>query len=320
MVGRNITRIVTVITAAALALIVFLDASPAFAQDRTPPTRPTNFRVTGVTSYTVSFAWNPSTDNTGTFSYVIHASSGADMSVSQTATSFHWTSGLSAAYTYSFYIYAIDAAGNRSRNSNTVTVTLPRDTIPPTAPVLSLTEVTAGHVSLEWTPSTDDGPFIFYQVLTNGGAAVWTDSRTSATIVGLTPATTYTFTVRARDNGINFSPPSNAVTITTSASDPGSDTVAPTTPVNLTGFDGGCGEAWLSWDHSTDNVSPQIDIRYEVFVNGTPRPESTTHGYNSTIAYAVVEGSNTFEIFAIDSAGNRSGPASITMQMFGLCQ
>jgi len=197
-----------------------------------------------------------------------------------------------------------------------------RDTTPPTAPVLSVTEIGATHVSLDWTASTDDSPYIWYRVYLNGNPFVWAGSAgadTFITITGLTPATQYTFTVLARDNGINWSPPSNAVTVTTQPVN-SADTTPPTVPGNLSGFDQGCGEARLSWTQSTDNLDSQAVIRYEIFVNGVFRPESIVHGRGSTIAYAVVEGSNTFEVFAIDSADNRSAPAAITLQMFGLCQ
>ena len=41
------------------------------AGDKSTPTTPTDLRVTGVTRTSVSLAWNPSTDNSGTFSYVV---------------------------------------------------------------------------------------------------------------------------------------------------------------------------------------------------------------------------------------------------------
>jgi chitinase len=195
-----------------------------------------------------------------------------------------------------------------------------RDQRPPTAPVLSVTETGTTHVSLQWTASNDDSPYVFYQVFVNGNASVWAGANRSATVTGLTPATTYVFTVRARDNGINWSVSSNAVSATTKPSTKGSDAAAPTSPGNLSGFDGGCGEAWLRWEASTDNVDPQLAIRYDVYVNGILRPESTVIGGTSTVAYAAVEGSNTFELYAIDTAGNRSTPATVQMELTGLCQ
>jgi hypothetical protein len=195
-----------------------------------------------------------------------------------------------------------------------------RDRRPPTVPVLSVTETGTTHVSLQWTASNDDQPYVFYQVFVNGNASVWAGANTSATVTGLAPATTYVFTVRARDNGINWSASSNAVSATTRPSTKGSDTTPPSAPGNLSGFDGGCGEAWLRWDASTDNVDPQLALRYDVFVNGRLRPESTVIGGTSTVAYAAVEGSNKFELYAVDTAGNRSAPATVQMDLTGLCQ
>jgi len=57
------------VAAILLVLVSAFGTSPALAaRDLTPPTRPTNLRVTSITSYQVSLAWNPSTDNSGTFS------------------------------------------------------------------------------------------------------------------------------------------------------------------------------------------------------------------------------------------------------------
>ena len=120
-----------------IALLVSSSPALAAARDRTPPTRPTNLRVTGTTSYSVALAWNPSTDNSGTFSYKVVASYGQTWTVSQAQTTFNWNFGLIPGNTYSFFVYAVDASGNRSHNSNTVKATPPPDTTPPTAPGVS---------------------------------------------------------------------------------------------------------------------------------------------------------------------------------------
>jgi hypothetical protein len=43
----------------------------AARRDRTPPTTPANFRVTEVSPTSVSIAWNASSDNSGSFVYVL---------------------------------------------------------------------------------------------------------------------------------------------------------------------------------------------------------------------------------------------------------
>jgi chitodextrinase len=299
-----------------LVLALVLSVSPAAAaRDRTRPTRPTNLQVTGKTSSSVSLAWNPSTDNSGVFSYVIHVSNGQNVPVGQNATSFTVT-GLTARYTYSFYIYAVDGSGNRSSNSNTVSTTLPADTSPPTAPVLSLTEAGPTHVRLAWTASTDDGSYIWYQVFKDGQPVYYAYSNLSATIRLLEPETTYTFNVRAGDTWSNLSPFSNNLVVTTPPSDP-NDTTPPSTPGNFNVSDNFCGEVDLRWTASTDNVDATEFIIYDIYVNDVF--DHSVAGVSSTVTYGTINGLNTFTIIARDAAGNNSPPAtdSITLD---LCQ
>jgi chitinase len=317
MTGLSFTKFAMRATAIVLLLSVVLATSPAqAARDRTRPTTPTNLRVTATTSYSVSLAWNPSTDNSGSFSYVIRASNGRSATVSQTSTSFTFASGLEPRYSYSFYVYAVDAAGNKSNNSNTVTATLPADTVPPPVPVVSATDVGPTHVSLAWTASVDDGPYVWYQVFLNGSLHTSVDgaNTTSTTITNLAPETTYSFAVRARDFGQNWSPLSEPVTVTTGASDP-NDTIPPTTPANLS--DHGMlfedGELWLFWDPSTDDLTPQEFIRYDVYNNGVL--DHSVVGRSQTIFYLTPGVVNEVSVFAVDAAGNASAPATVTYDL-----
>jgi chitinase len=305
--------LIPAVGAIALLLTGVFGASPAFAaRDRVAPTAPTDLRVTATTSFSVSLAWNPSSDNSGNLSYVVHASNGQNALVSQATTTFTVT-GLQPRYSYSFYVYAVDAAGNKSKNSNSVSALLPADTVPPTTPVLAVTDVGSTHVSLLWS-AEEDGPYIFYQVYMNGTPHFYAGSATSATIAGLNPLTTYTFTVVARDNGINYSPASNEVTVTTEAPDP-NDTTPPTTPGNLYGSDlnSGDGEIALHWDQSTDNQTPQALIKYEVFLNGVL--DHFLVGYGRASVYGTFGIVNVIEVIAVDAAGNRSAPATTTIEL-----
>ncbi len=316
MIGR--VRFWQFVSLVAVVLVIssIFAATPALAaRDRTPPTAPTNLRVTDVTAYYVTLAWNPSTDNSGTFSYRIWVSYGQTYTVSQSQTTF--TLFLVPNNTYSFYVYAVDGSGNKSKKSNTVSTTTLADTTPPTAPALSLVDVNPTEVSLSWTASTDDGLYLFYQVFVDGSPSVEAGTNLAAVVQGLTPATTYVVTVRARDlYGGNWSEPSNAITVTT---DPGSqeDAEAPTSPGNLTAWDQGCGEVWLFWTESFDNQDPQSAIRYEVSVNGAL--DHTITGADRTILYGTINGENTFTVIAVDTAGNRSAPASVSLTL-DLCQ
>jgi len=292
-------------------LLAVIDTTPALAaRERTPPTKPANLRVTSVTPYNVTLAWNPSSDDSGIFSYRLWASYGYTFTVGQAQTTF--SLGAVPSNTYSFYVYAVDGSGNRSSASNEVTASTPADTMAPTAPVVSLAGVNPAEIALAWSASTDDGPFVLYQVYVNGSPNVDAGPSLAAVVHGLAPTTTYSITVRARDlYAWNVSAPSNTLAVTTAAFDT-IDTARPSSPGNLNGYDAGDGacEVNLFWDQSFDNQTAQASIDYEVYLNG--RLDHVTGG-DRTVLYANRSGENTFTVVAVDDAGNRSRPASITI-------
>jgi chitodextrinase len=280
------------------------------AGDKTAPTAPTNLRVTATTTTSVTLAWNPSTDNTGTFSYVVRQDDRLSWTVSQTQTSY--TLGwLSPGRTYSFFVYAVDKSLNTSSPSNTVTAATQPDVVAPSAPVLSVPDVSPSQVWLAWTESTDDLPSssVGYSVFVNGSLATglnWIDHR-RASLRHLAPGTTYAFTVTARDGSGNTTD-SNTVSVTTPAS---TDTVAPSAPTNLhIEFDQGCAEVWLAWNQSSDDVDAQSAIEYEVYVNGALSPLAVDVGVGRSFAYGTIDGLNSFVVRAVDRSGNTSAPSN----------
>ena len=297
-------------TAGLLLIVAGGSTGSAQSRDRTPPTRPTDLRVTATTSYTVSLTWNPSTDKSGQFSYVICCANGSSQTVEQTATSAVYSAGLEAGRSFTLRIYAVDASGNYSKPSNDVSFTLPPDSSPPTQPTVSAQDVGPTHVTLAWS-STDDGPHVWYWVFMDGSAVLQGTRDTSAALTPLAPETSHTFTVRARDFGGNWSAVSEALTVTTEPSNP-NDHTPPTTPTNLAGGGVGDGSAEidLTWDQSTDDLDPQWVIKYNVYVNGVL--SDVVVGSGRSIVYGTF-GTNTISVEAVDSAGNKSAPATITV-------
>jgi hypothetical protein len=297
----------------AFSLALGLASSTAeAARDRTPPSTPTDFRVIRVTSYTASLAWNASSDKSGIASYVICCAHTNSQTVPGSATTVTYTAGLEAGRTFTLRIYAVDGAGNYSKASNSVTFTLPRDTIPPTKPVVSVTDVGPTHVSLAWA-STEDGPNLWFTVFKNGTAVIQGSKSSSAIIPLLEPETAYAFTVQARDFGGNASPVSDPVTPTTEAPNP-DDVTPPTTPGNFHENNWGDCEVELDWDESTDDLDPLFSIEYEIFVNGV-YDHSLALRFTRTIVYGTQNGLNEFSVVAVDTAGNRSAPATITANL-----
>jgi len=317
MVKQIVARLST-LTIMVLVLTMVLGVSSASAaRDRTPPTTPTNLRVTGMTAYSVSLAWDPSTDKSGNVTYTICCANVSSETFPGPASSRVYRAGLEAGRSFTLRIVARDAAGNYSKYSNSVTFTLPADTIPPTKPLVSVTDVGPTHVSLAWS-SVENGPNVWFNVYMNGSAVMQGTRNTSGTFGPLEPETTYTFTVRASDFGGNASPLSDPVVVTTEARDV-TDTTPPTTPANFTdnGMSFGDGETWLFWQQSTDNVDPQSVIRYDVYVNGVF--DHSLMGYGSTVVYGNAGVENTFQVIAVDSAGNQSAPAILTTCAAAFC-
>jgi chitinase len=297
---------------AGITLIASLLPGPglvlAQSRDRTPPTAPTNLRVTGMTTYTVSLAWSPSTDNSGKFSYTICCANVSSQIVPQSATSVVYTAGLEAGRTFTLRMYARDAAGNYSAPSNSVTFTLPPDTTPPATPQVAVTGVGVTHASLAWS-AADDGPHVWYSVFVNGTRVMHGTKETSGTVFLLEPETTYTFTVVARDFAGLLSPVSNPVSATTAPVNP-DDHEPPSVPAGLNEDHNDDLEIELRWQPSVDNFDPEGLIRYDIFVNGVL--SDITVGVERSVVYGE-PGVNTVEVVAVDTAGNRSGAATVTV-------
>ena len=297
----------------ALTLMLVL---PAYAwRDTIKPTAPGNFRVTQVTPFSVSLAWSPSKDNSGKFSYRLWSSAGLggggiERYVPKSQTSYHWTLLIHQATTYTFRLWAVDEAGNKSTEVM-VTVTTPPDTIAPsTAPVITVEHVNDTYVRMRWTAAQDNGPYLYYDLFIDGQFYTSTGTERNITVEQLTPETVYTFSVQARDDANNLSPFSVPVTVTTAAL--GSvDTTPPTRPGNFEFLDLGCGEVLLTWTQSTDDFDDQPEIRYDIYVQGMF--DHSVVGTDSTIAFTDSSWLTVIDLVAVDTSGNQSGPATVNV-------
>ena len=111
-------------------------------------------------------------------------------------------------------------------------------------------------------------------------------------------------------NGETFSGADNrAITILESST---GDTTPPTTPTGLWANTFGDAEIWLQWNASSDNATPTGLIVYEVFLNGR-FDQPIGGGQTKAILYGDLGVLNTIEVFAVDGAGNRSAPATVTV-------
>jgi Raf kinase inhibitor-like YbhB/YbcL family protein len=185
--------------------------------DHTPPTVPPNFRQVGPATPTqIDVAWDAATDNVGVQLYEVYNGGTKIKTVGGNQLSTSLT-GLTPNTDYELTVLARDAAGNPSQASNSLSITTPKsdDTTPPSVPTgLAATTVDAGSITLVWNASTDASGVLNYDLLRDG-TRVATVPDTTATDSGLTPNTSYQYTVLARDINGNVSAQSPAITVKT---------------------------------------------------------------------------------------------------------
>lgn len=200
--------------------------------DTTAPSAPAGVSASNIGTTSATVSWSASTDNIGVTGYRIY--SGTTQIGSTTGALSLNLTGLTSATTYNITVKAVDAAGNVSAASNTVSFTtlnvITPDTTAPTAPpgLHVMGTPTTSSIMLMWNASTDNVGVTGYRIY-NGSALVATVSGTATdyTVTGLSAGTTYSFSVRAIDAAGNQSAASAV-----------SGTTAPS------GNDGGTAPAW----------------------------------------------------------------------------
>ncbi|MGH8081459.1 MAG: glycosyl hydrolase family 18 protein, partial [Lysobacter sp.] len=116
---------------------------------------------------------------------------------------------------------------NATTTSSAVTITVnggSSDTTPPSVPGgLASPSQTSSSVSLTWNASTDNsgGSGVAGYDVYRAGSIVGSPTSNSYTVSGLNASTSYSFTVRARDNAGNASAQSGSVSATTKPTAPG---------------------------------------------------------------------------------------------------
>lgn len=183
--------------------------------DTSAPSAPAGLSASGVAFFSFTLSWGASSDNVGVSAYEIFrdgVSLGTTGSLSANIT------GLSPNTTYAMTVRARDAAGNWSPQSAPLNVTTPADTTPPSTPSAPAAgSVMSYSVTLSWPAATDNVGVTAYEVFRDG-VSQGTTTTLSLNLTSLTPGTTYSLTIRARDAAGNWSAQSSALNVTTAAS------------------------------------------------------------------------------------------------------
>jgi len=281
--------------------------------DATAPSTPSGLTGSAPTSAQVNLSWKASTDNVGVTAYRVYRNGNTTALATVTGSTTTYTDAqVSAGTAYSYQVSALDAAGNESSKSGSISVTTPTatDTTPPSAPTgLKTTSVTTTSVALAWNASTDTGGsgLAGYHLYRNG-VLIASPSGTTYTDSGLTAGTSYTYSVSAYDHAANGSFASTPLTVTTSSSS--ADTIAPSPPTSLRATSISRYSVSVAWGSSTDNVGVtgyriwRGDGNYSNWVNVGTVSGSTLNFTNSNLRRGTTY---TYGIRAYDAAGNISG-------------
>jgi chitodextrinase len=268
-----------------------------YRADATSPSVPANVTATPQSETAIQVAWTASTDNIGVTGYKVYRNGSQ---VGTTASISYTNTGLTPSTTYSYTVSAYDAAGNNSAQSSPPAVaTTPDNTAPSIPKNVAATAQSGTQIGVQWTASTDNVGVTGYKVYRNG-SQVGTSATTSYTNTGLSPGTTYSYTVSAYDAAGNqsaqSSPPATARTF---------DTEPPSVPTDVQAVAQTPKTIKVTWTASTDNVNV---TGYKVYRNGGQVGTSATTSYvdtglspNTTYSYSVS---------AYDAASNESDQSS----------
>ena len=266
--------------------------------DLSPPSAPTNLASPAQTNTTINLAWTPSTDNVGVTGYDVYK--GGVLLSPNVAVANYQAVGLIQNTAYAFHVIAKDAAGNPSAASATLNVsTANNDIQAPTVPAnLASPSQTGTTINLAWTAATDNVAVTGYDVFKGGVLLESIGAVTAYQAIGLTSATAYSFTVRAKDAAGNLSAQTAALAVSTS------DVTAPTASV-LSSTAQANTTINLAWTAATDNVGV---TGYEVYKGGV-----LTATLGNVLAYQAIGltagTAYSFTVRARDAAGNW-GPLS----------
>ncbi len=176
------------------------------------------------------------------------------------------------------------------------------DVTAPSAPTnLAASSISQTSLSLSWTAATDNVGVTGYDVYRNS-TLIGSVTGTSTQVTGLTAATSYSFSVKAKDAAGNVSAASSTINATTLSA---ADVTAPSAPASLTASATTQTTVNLSWTASTDNVGV---TGYDVYRNSTLL--SSVTGTSTLVTGLTASTSYSFYVKAKDAAGNVSAASN----------
>ena len=267
-----------------------------------------DFTATTPTNAKPVISWAAASDGSGTSSsgivrYDVYR--GAVLAGSSTSLSFT-DAGATANSTLGYTVVAVDAAANRSVASNAVSVVYDT-TAPPIPTNIGGTTPTAIAPVVTWTSGGSDNlSGLAYYAVYRGSTLICSTSALSCTDSMLATSGAQAYTVKAVDLAGNQSAATNARSIVfdpTAPGQPGKPTIA--SPAHAPA---------LTWSAATDTGGSNI-ARYDVYrtlLGGSATLIGSSAGTTYTDTSVAVDGSYTYDVVAVDGAGNQSAHSAGT--------
>lgn len=278
-------------------------ASNSITTDAAAPGAPTigTATKTGSTTATVSFTEPSVTNGAAVTSYTVTSSPGSVVATGNASPI--TVTGLTVATAYTFTVTATNSAGTSVPSAATNQIV--SDAVAPGAPTIgTATKLSSTSARIAFTaPASDGGAAIStYTVSSTPGNIVASAATSPITITGLTPATAYTFTVKAT----NFVGESISSQPTASITTDATDVFVPGAPTVGTGTKTGSTTATLAFTAPASNGGAAILGYIGTSTPGNIIATSTT----SPITFTGLTPAThyTFKVAAINSVG--TGPQS----------
>lgn len=323
------------------------------ASDSTAPTAGNSGALStgSITAGGLSLTWVAATDDTSApanleyrlyYSLSNNISTVAAIEANGTAVGAYTTAatgesatGLTSSTAYYFNVIVRDQAGNKTAYTTTSATTLADSTAPVAGGggTLTTASITDSGLTINWTAATDDVSgaaalqyLLYYSASNNistvanaetNGTAVgsYTANITTKAVTGLTPSTTYYFTLVVKDvagNKTAYTTKSDATTADSTAPTAGNSGTLTTSSVGNTGFT-------INWTAASDSVTAAASLEYLAYYSTANNISTVANiesngtaigSYTANIATKAVTGlspSTTyyFNVIVKDAAGNK---------------